>query len=220
MTKNIPTQENSPPHNPIFSRLYDPLTELPERFLFEKYRHQLATELMGTVLEIGIGTGRMIRFYSQYDTGQCDFYGLDPDRDMLRQAARKSSHSEVPVSLTRGVVESLPYPPNSMNTVISTFVLCSVYDQHRAIKEIHRVLRPDGEFRFIEHIHAPGIRGILQSNLTPLWRRLAGGCNLDRDTLGMIRRSGYFEELSVETLGIGITPIRPIVHGTYRARDS
>lgn len=220
MTKNIPTHERSLPHNPIFSRLYDPLTELPERFLLEKYRSQLATELQGTVLEIGVGTGRMIPFYSQYATGQCDFHGLDPDLDMLRQAARKSRHADIQVSLTRGIVESLPYPTNSMNTVISTFVLCSVYDQQRAIKEIHRVLRPGGEFRFIEHIHATGIRGTLQAKLTPLWRHLAGGCNLDRDTLGMIRRSGYFEELSVETLGIGITPIRPIVHGTYRARDT
>lgn len=207
------TSSSSPPS--LFARLYDPLTELPERYLLRHYREELTRDLHGTVLDIGIGTGRMIPFYAQHPT-DTRYIGIDPDPAMLKQAHRRARNHDVPITLTRGVVESLPVPTDSVTTVISTFVLCSVHDLQQALDEINRILTPTGELRFIEHVQATGLRRTLQSSLTPLWRRIAGGCHLDRDTVTRIRSSGHYEELTLETLGIGITPIKPIVRGTYR----
>ncbi len=218
MHKPTPDQTTPASQHPIFARLYDPLTVLPERYLLQDYREELAQDLHGTVLEIGIGTGRMIPFYPS-DKTDSRYIGIDPDPHMLTQAQRRARQHNVPITLLRGQIESLPFPTDSITTVISTFVLCSVQDPQGAVREINRVLTPTGEFRFIEHVQATGLRRGLQSTLAPLWRQIAGGCHLDRDTVSIVRSAGEFEELSLESLGIGITPIKPIVRGIYRSRS-
>lgn len=216
MNKHLPRQSPRPSRHPLFARLYDPLTELPERYLLGKYRRELARDLRGPVLEIGIGTGRMIPFYAQHETA-CRYIGIDPDPIMLKRARYRAQHHDIPITLARGVVESLPFPTDSITTVLSTFVLCSVQNPKLAVDEINRVLAPSGEFKFIEHVQSTGLRRVLQTTLSPVWRRVAGGCHLTRNTVRLIRSSGKFEEVELESLGIGVTPIKPIVRGTFRS---
>ena len=151
-------------------------------------RERLVGEAQGRVLEIGIGSGLNLPFYRREVEV---VLGIDPSPELLARARRQAAWVHFPVELCRGGAEELPLDAASVDSVVMTWTLCSVAEPARALGEIRRVLRPGGALLFLEHGQAPE-RSVArwQDRLTPLWRRIAGGCHLDRPVGRLIGAAG------------------------------
>jgi ubiquinone/menaquinone biosynthesis C-methylase UbiE len=155
---------------------------------FGKLRERLVGRARGRVLELGIGSGLNLPFYAR---DLEILLGLDPSRELLRMARRHATWVHFPVELSEGCAEDIPLEDHAVDHVVMTWTLCSVADPIRALHEVRRVLRPGGSLLFIEHGRAPAPRVCRwQDRLTPLWRRLAGGCHLNRPVDRLIVESG------------------------------
>jgi ubiquinone/menaquinone biosynthesis C-methylase UbiE len=151
-------------------------------------REQLVAGARGRVLELGIGSGLNLPFYPR----ELDLLlGVDPSPELLRMAKRHSAWVHFPVELSEGRAEDIPLEDRAVDHVVMSWTLCSVADPPRALAEIRRVLRPGGSLLFVEHGRAPEPRvQRWQDRLTPAWRRLAGGCHLNRPIARLIEDSG------------------------------
>jgi len=152
-------------------------------------REQLVGAARGRVLEIGIGSGLNLPFYPR-DLER--LLGIDPSTELLGRAKNHAAWVHFPVELAEGSAEDLPLDDAAVDTAVVTWTLCSVGDPARALAEIRRVLRPGGRLLFVEHGLAPdeAVRR-WQHRLTPLWRRCAGGCHLDRPVDRLIEAAGF-----------------------------
>lgn len=152
-------------------------------------RARVVGEAEGDVLEIGIGAGANLGFYRREVTSLA---GIDPSLELLRRAHAKTSWMSFPTRLLQERAERLPFPDAKFDAVVSTWTLCSVADPRAALAEIRRVLRPGGRFLFIEHgLAEREAAARWQHRLTPCWRRIAGGCHLDRDWPALIGGTGF-----------------------------
>ena len=151
-------------------------------------REALVGAARGRVLEIGIGSGRNLPFYRR---DVAAVLGIDPSAGLLAMAKPQTAWTHFPVRLRQGLAEALPVEDRSIDTVVMSWTLCSVSDPARALAEVRRVLRPEGSLLFVEHGAAPE-PGVArwQHRLTPAWRRLAGGCHLDRPIERLIAAAG------------------------------
>lgn len=150
--------------------------------------HQIA-QAHGRVLEIGIGSGLNLPFYRR-DIELV--VGVDPSLELLTMARKHTAWVHFPVKLLHGPAETLQIEDQSIDSVVITWTLCSVADPGLVLAEARRVLRPGGSLIFVEHGRAPeaGIRR-WQDRLTPAWRKLAGGCHLNRPIDGLITEAGF-----------------------------
>ncbi len=130
------------------------------------------------MLEIGIGSGMNLPLYGKPVQ---EVIGLDPSPRLLAMAQRKTTHSSVVVEFIEGSAEAIPLNQNSVDTVITTWTLCSIPRVSLALNEMRRVLKSDGQLLFVEHGLAPeeSVQR-WQNRLTPLWKCLGGGCHLNR----------------------------------------
>jgi ubiquinone/menaquinone biosynthesis C-methylase UbiE len=158
------------------------------------YRSRVVPAADGRVLEIGVGSGLNLPFYSP---NVRHLIGLDPSPKLLSMARRNSSPSPVPFELIEGSAESIPLQNGSVDTVVTTWTLCSIPDAGRALREMYRVLKPAGRLLFVEHGRAPQPNVCWwQDRLTPIWKRLGGGCHLNRAIKVLIADAGFrFERL-------------------------
>lgn len=163
-----------------------------------KQREKIVPRAQGRVLEVGIGTGRNLPFYDR--TRLQALSGLDPAAQMHRLARRRMQRAGIQVSLLTVSAEQIPAPDASFDTLVMTFTLCSIPDPVAAVREMRRVLKPQGRLLFCEHGLAPdaSVRK-WQERLTPIWKPLAGGCHLDRDVPALLRAGG-FEIPELETM--------------------
>jgi ubiquinone/menaquinone biosynthesis C-methylase UbiE len=153
------------------------------------YRRRIVPAAEGRVLELGIGSGVNLPLYS---TGVREVIGFDPSAkllDMARGAARPLARL---IELVEGSAETIPLEDASVDSVVSTWTLCSIPDVARALAEVRRVLNPSGHFLFVEHGRSPdaSVRR-WQDRLTPIWKRLAGGCHLNRAIPQLLQDSGF-----------------------------
>ncbi len=154
----------------------------------------------GRVLEIGIGSGLNIPFYSADIDALC---GIDPSGTLLKMARKRGAAARFPVELIEVSGERLPMEGETFDTVVTTWTLCTIPDPLKALHEVRRVLKPEGRVIFIEHGRSPDARVLRwQNGLNPLWSRLAGGCNLNRGIDGLIRAVG----LEIAQLETGYAP--------------
>ncbi len=150
---------------------------------------ELATlaRVHGTVLEIGAGTG------ANFDDLPRDIHwiGLEPDGGSLPKLRRNAREFDDTSRVIKGIAENIPLDDSSVDTVLSTFVLCSVDDPTQALREVQRVLKPGGQFVFLEHVAAP--RGSFTRWLQRMLRgrRRSGECDPVRDTLDIVRAAGF-----------------------------
>jgi len=153
------------------------------------YRERVAAAAQGRVLEIGIGSGLNLPFYSPAVN---EVLGLEPSARLIAMAQRAAHESAQRVRLVEGSAEAIPLDAQSVDSVVTTWTLCSIPNARAALAEMRRVLRPGGRLLFVEHGRAPdaGVR-VWQDRLTPLWRRLAGGCHLNRPIRAMIEDAGF-----------------------------
>lgn len=152
-------------------------------------RARVCAPLKGDVLEIGFGTGRNVPHYGPLVTS---VRAVDPAVVGRRLAAGRVEASAVPVHYVGLDGQDLPLDDQSVDDVLMTWTLCSIPDPRRALSEIKRVLRPGGGVHLVEHGRAPD-PGVLrwQERLTPLQRRVFGGCHLDRDVAELVEAAGF-----------------------------
>lgn len=155
--------------------------------LLAPYRERIVGQAAGRVLEIGVGSGVNFRFYT---TRATEVVGIEPHPRLLKMASEKKGR--VPATLIEGSAESIPLDDSSFDTVVTTWTLCSIPDIARALAEMRRVLKTDGQLLFVEHglSRDEGVRK-WQSRLTPLWKRIAGGCHLDRPISTLVEAAGF-----------------------------
>ncbi len=155
-----------------------------------KQREKVVPLAAGTVLEIGIGTGLNLPFYDQARVER--LIGLDPSEESWELAARRAAHLDFEVEFIGLPGEEIPLEDDSVDTVLVTFALCTIPDPVSALRGMGRVLRPGGRLLFCEHGRAPddGVRK-WQDRINPLWRRIAGGCNLNRDIPRLLGDGGF-----------------------------
>jgi len=153
------------------------------------YRHRVVAAAEGRVLEIGIGSGLNLPHYGKKAV---HIIGLDPSTKLLSMSARAIARDSHPADLVMGTAEAIPLEDKSVDTVVTTWTLCTIPDVVRALSEMRRVLRPGGRLLFVEHGRSPdaGVRR-WQDRLTPLWRCIAGGCHLNRAVTQLIEDSGF-----------------------------
>jgi len=162
------------------------------------YRERTIRLAEGRVLEIGVGSGLNLPLYTDRTT---EILGLDPHPKLLAMASEKPR--SIPSKLIEGSAESIPLDDASVDTVVSTWSLCSIPDVAAALAEIRRVVKPGGHLLFVEHGLAPekNVRR-WQDRLTPLWKPIAGGCHLNRPISSLIEDAGFH----IEQLQTGYMP--------------
>lgn len=198
--------------HPIFAALYDVMQKSGEAEL-DPWRRRVTAGAHGVVLEVGAGTGLNLPHYPTERVQR--LIGLEPDPHMLRRARARADRLGLDVSWLQAPAEAIPLEDGSVDVVVATHVLCSVRDPERALAEIHRVLRPGGSFRFLEHVRADHPRAARwQDLITPAWRLLGAGCHPNRDTVACVRRRFVVEELIA--IELGPFPVRPQRFGVAR----
>lgn len=153
------------------------------------YRERTVADATGRVLEIGAGSGLNLPLYG---SAARSIVAVEPSPQLIRLAARRAVMAKVPIEFVEGSAEALPLADASIDTVVTTWTLCSIPDVARALREARRALRPGGALLFVEHGRAPepGVRR-WQDRLDPLWSRLAGGCHLNRPIDQLLREAGF-----------------------------
>jgi len=155
-----------------------------------RQRQKLVPLARGRVLEVGIGSGLNLPFYSPDSvTG---VWGLDPAKEMTDLASRAAHAVPFDVEFVSAGAEQIPLDGGQFDTVLLTYTLCTIPDSDAALREMARVLKPGGELLFCEHGLAPdpGVRK-WQDRIDPIWRRIGGGCRLNRDIPELIHRGGF-----------------------------
>ena len=164
--------------------LYDGLCAVMERTGLAPFRRWLAAGARGRTLDVGCGTGRGLRFYGP----DAQVIGLDPARASLARARRRIPGSR----LVQASAEALPFRDGVFDTVVSSFVFCSVPDPARGLVEVKRVLRPDGQLRMLEHVRSRRRwKAAFQDRVQPIWTRLSGGCRPNRETERLVNAAGF-----------------------------
>ena len=153
------------------------------------YRERVVSQAHGRVLEIGIGSGLNLPLYgSRVNT----ILGLDPAARLIAMARDAANRSAIPVTLITGSAQAIPIDRGSIDTVVTTWTLCSIPDAGAALQEMRRVLKPSGQLLFVEHGSAPEENARKwQNRLTPVWKRIGGGCHLNRPIRALIESAGF-----------------------------
>jgi SAM-dependent methyltransferase len=147
----------------------------------------------GVVLEVGVGSGLNVPIYREVRK----LYALDPSEALLRMARSRAARATFPVEFLCQPAEVIPLAVGSVDDIVTTWTLCTIPDPVAALQEMHRVLRPEGRLIFVEHGRSPDPSVVRwQDRLTPLWRRVTGGCHLNRP-IDRLLRSGGFEALEM-----------------------
>lgn len=152
------------------------------------FRERVIGAAEGRVLEIGVGSGRNLPFYRSPTN---EILALEPSPRLVAMA-RGAAASAVPVRFLEASAEIIPLDDGTIDSVVTTWTLCSIPQAAVALSEMRRVLRPGGKLLFAEHGQAPdaSVRR-WQDRLTPAWRYIGGGCHLNRPIRAMIEAASF-----------------------------
>lgn len=168
------------------ARFYDAVNFLVDRFA-SKHRKEILRRAKGDILEVGVGTGSS---FKDYAPGQ-HIVAVDISREMLRRAKAKLKNYHGDVKLRREDVQNLPFKDETFDTIFTSWVFCSVKDPIKGLTELLRVLKKDGQLLMLEHVRSRNWKlGLLMDRLNPLIVKY-GVDNLDRDTVGNLRKAGF-----------------------------
>ncbi|MBV9310846.1 MAG: class I SAM-dependent methyltransferase [Solirubrobacterales bacterium] len=207
----------------LFAFYYPRLVERAENAGQRETRHGLISEARGTVLEVGAGSGLNLPHYTSEVS---ELIVTEPSPHMLSQLRRLLDEDPPPVGswkLSQAGAEQLPFDDARFDTVVCTYVLCTVEDPERAVAEFTRVLAPGGRLLFLEHVHAGEgtLLGRFQDLIELPHRYIAAGCHPNRRTAQLLEHSG----LELERLEHGSQPrsvptVRPTIIGAARRADA
>ena len=200
----------------LFATGYDRFMAGPEKAVLRGHRDALIGRAQGRVLEIGGGTGANLPFYAD---GIEELVITEPEEPMARRLERKLAGGSLLARVVRAPAEELPFEDGGFDFVVSTLVLCTVDDPARALGEIHRVLKPDGQLVFLEHVRSdqPGLAR-WQDRLQGVQVRVGHGCHCNRRTLENIKRARFsIVELEHDRMRKAPPLVRPLIAGVARA---
>lgn len=178
------------------------------------YRRRAIAAAEGRVLEVGSGSGLN---FPLYGPAVSEVFGLEPSGRLVGMAREPAEAATVPIRLIEASAETIPLDDRSVDTVVTTWTMCTIPDAGAALAEVRRVLKPGGRLLFVEHGLAPdaGVRR-WQDILNPAWRRIAGGCNLNRSISGMVEGAGFrLDRLDVGYMR-GLKPMSFMYEGSAR----
>jgi len=178
------------------------------------YRMRTIAAARGRVLEIGIGSGLNLPLYG---ASVGEIIGLDPSAKLLAMARAAGTQAAMPLKLIEGGAESIPLENRSIDTVVTTWTMCSVPEIGQALAEMRRVLRPSGRLLFVEHGRAPEPRvRWWQDHLNPAWKRISGGCHLNRAIATLVADAGFDLERVENGYMRGPKPMTYMYQGSAR----
>jgi ubiquinone/menaquinone biosynthesis C-methylase UbiE len=195
---------------PRFARMYLKAGARLDRRGVTEHRRRLVQGLSGRVVEVGAGSGLN---FAHYPATVTEVVAIEPEPTLRAAAERAASEAPVPVSVRAGAAEALELADGETDAAVASLVLCSVRDQPRALAELHRVLRPNGELRFYEHVIADRqpLRAMLQlADHSGLWPAICGGCHPARDTGAAIEAADFTIE-RCERFGFRASALEPSV---------
>jgi ubiquinone/menaquinone biosynthesis C-methylase UbiE len=164
------------------------------------YRERVIGAAEGRVLEIGVGSGLNLKLYKPCVS---EVLALEPDWRLLRMAEANARWASRPVRFIEASAEDIPLDAKCVDTIVTTWTLCTIPNGIRALEDMRRVLRPRGRLLFVEHGLAPEQNvQKWQNRLTPLWARVSGGCHLNRPIADMIARAAF----KIEQIATGYLP--------------
>lgn len=170
----------------IFPKFFD---RVVQHKAFDERRAEVLKSATGRILEIGIGTGLNLDLYPSHVN---EIFAIDPNPGMETQLRQKLNGHRLKVSFTRTGAESLPYPDNYFDTVISTLTLCSIRDLQKSLQEIQRVLSAQGKFIFLDHGLSRDLHVIrIQKLLNPIQNVIGCGCSLTVDVEKVLLGEGF-----------------------------
>jgi SAM-dependent methyltransferase len=195
----------------VFAAVYDPFLWIGERAGMRRHRHDLLTQARGRTLEIGSGTGLNL---PHYPDDLDDLVLAEPDPSMRKRLQAAVHRGEHNARVVDAPAEQLPFADASIDTVVSTLVLCTVDAPDLALREIARVLRPDGQLLLIEHVRSDSpLLARWQDRLARPWQRFAEGCRCNRATLELIDACGFRVDARAAAWGAMPPIIRPLAIG-------
>ena len=167
-------------------------------------RQKVVPQAEGKVLEVGIGSGLNLPFYDKSKVKK--IWGLDPSEELNRMASKVATEENLEVDFIISGAENIPLPDDHVDTVLITYTMCTIPEVEQANQEMKRVLKPGGKMIFCEHGKAPDPNiHKWQNRVNPFWKKIAGGCNLNRDIPDLIEASGFKLE-NLETMYLPSTP--------------
>ena len=179
--------------HPFFARMYARMSPAWERRGYAVRRQELLAGLAGRVVEVGAGNGLNFRHYPLEVTA---VLAIEPEPYLRSCAKVKARRAPIPVEVVAGTAERIAAESAAFDAGVVSLVLCSVSDTSAALAELHRVIRPGGELRFLEHVRAdsPSLRRIQRLMDASVWPRLTGGCHASRDSATAIQAAGFSME--------------------------
>ena len=195
----------------VFAAMYDRMLSSTEEAGLRDHRRALVGRARGRVLEIGAGTGLNLDHYGPEVT---ELVLTEPEEPMAKRLRARVTTGEV----VGAGAEQLPFPDDSFDTVVSTLVLCTVPDQERAIAEIRRVLKPDGQLLFLEHVRSHDPKTAKwQDRLHGPWKAFGNGCHCNRDTAAALTGAGFRLEMESWRMPKAPPIVRPVIEGVGRS---
>ena len=179
--------------HPIFARVWVFISEREDRAGQNEYRREALAGTRGRVIELGAGNGRNFAHYP------AEVVAIEPEPHLREHATQAAADAPVKVTVVDGTDNPLPFEDDSFDVAVTSLVLCSVPDQARALGELRRVLKPDAELRFYEHVIPTRPRQARLFRLADdsgVWPKVGAGCHLSRDTGAAIERAGFTIERS------------------------
>jgi ubiquinone/menaquinone biosynthesis C-methylase UbiE len=179
--------------HPVFARIYERFSPGAETRGQAEHRKRMLAGLHGRVVEIGAGNGLN---FEHYPPAVTEVVAVEPEPFLRERAAERASVAPVPVTVVDGHADALALADGSVDAAVTSLVLCSVPDQATALAEVRRVLKPGGELRFYEHVisRRRGKAAFQRAFTKTVWKRIAGGCHMDRDTGAAIEAAGFSVE--------------------------
>lgn len=180
-------------------------------------REKVVPQAQGVVLEIGIGSGLNLPLYNPHHVRK--IIGLDPDENMWKRSRKRRIGFPIPIERVGLSGEQIPLNNQCVDTVLVTYSLCTIPDPIAALKEMRRVLKPEGKLLFLEHGEAPDERTRQwQKRIDPIWKRLAGGCHSGRPILHLIEESDWYIENQSQAYIKGPKPLAYNYWGSARTK--
>jgi SAM-dependent methyltransferase len=198
--------------------LYDPVLWMGERLVMSGQRRELLQQARGRTVELGAGTGLNL---PHYPDALEELFLTEPDAAMAARLRRRLDRTRRAACVIDAPAEALPFDDNSVDTVISTLVLCTVDAPDAALREVARILKHDGQLLFIEHIRAESaFLASWQDRLAGPWSRFADGCQCNRATVELMKAGGQLQVDRIDEASWRGMPriVKPLVTGRARPR--
>jgi ubiquinone/menaquinone biosynthesis C-methylase UbiE len=202
-----------------FATVYEPFCWAGERTGMRALRSEQLEHARGRTVEIGAGTGLNLAHYPDNLT---ELILTEPDRAMRARLEKKAQRQQRRVKIVDAPAERLPFADSSVDTVVSTFVLCTVDDPSRVLREVARVLRAGGQLLFVEHVRSDSpTLARWQDRLERPWRAFARGCRCNRATEPLIASCGFgFDNVEYTSWRAMPPIIRPLIAGRALIGDT